>query len=131
MAKGNIDPVRKYQWKKGQSGNPKGRPKKLPDLKEVLINVLAETKEGKMAIEAILMAMRQKALKGDVRAAELLLDRGYGKAKQEHDVLAQFTNVIMPLPPPNPTLEITGTELEPQKERRALDAHDDEAEIEE
>jgi hypothetical protein len=131
MAKGNIDPVRKYQWKKGQSGNPKGRPKKLPDLKEVLINVLAETKEGKMAIEAILMAMRQKALKGDVRAAELLLDRGYGKAKQEHDVLAQFTNVIMPLPPPNPTLEITGTELEPQKERKSLDAHNEDAQIEE
>lgn len=131
MGKGNIDPVRKYQWKKGQSGNPKGRPKKLPDLKEVLINVLAETKEGKMAIEAILMAMRQKALKGDVRAAELLLDRGYGKAKQEHDVLAQFTNVIMPLPPPNPTLEITATELEPQKERRALDAPDDMAEVSE
>jgi hypothetical protein len=131
MASDKIDPVRKYQWKKGQSGNPKGRPKKLPDLKEVLINVLAETKEGKMAIEAILMAMRSKALKGDVRAAELLLDRGYGKAKQEHDVLAQFTNVIMPLPPANPTLEITGTEFEPQKERRALDAHDDSTELSE
>lgn len=103
----------------------------MPDLKEVLINVLAETKEGRVALEAILMAMRQKAMRGDVRAAELLLDRGYGKAKQEHDVLAQFTSVIMPLPPPNPMLEITGTELEPQKERKALDAHDDEAEISE
>jgi hypothetical protein len=131
MPRGDARPLIKHQWKKGQSGNPKGRPKKLPDLKEVLISVLAETKEGKMAIEAILMAMRSKALKGDVRAAELLLDRGYGKAKQEHDVLAHFTNVIMPLPPANPTLEITGTEFEPQKERRALDAHDDSSELSE
>ena len=131
MPRGDVGPLRKHQWKKGQSGNPKGRPKKLPDLKEVLINVLAETKEGKMAIEAILMAMRSKALKGDVRAAELLLDRGYGKAKQEHDVLAQFTNVIMPLPPANPTLEISSIDMEPEKERRRLESGEDASELEE
>jgi hypothetical protein len=126
MAKreGRVENLRPHQWKKGQSGNPKGKPKKLPDLKDVLINVLAESKEGRLAIEAVLMAMRQKALKGDVRAAELLLDRAYGKAKQEHDVLAQFTSVIMPLPPSNPTLEITH-EIEPEKERARLDSHEE------
>jgi hypothetical protein len=106
MPRGNPQNLSKYQWKKGQSGNPKGRPKKLPDLKEVLINVLAETKEGRSALEAVLMTMRAKALKGDTRAAELLLDRAYGKAKQENDVLATFTQVIMPLPPAEEVIEI-------------------------
>lgn len=125
MPRGDVGPLRKHQWKKGQSGNPKGRPKKLPDLKEVLINVLAETKEGRSALEAVLMTMRAKALKGDTRAAELLLDRAYGKAKQEHDVLAQFTNVIMPLPPPNPELDMQILHLEPEPDKPALDAAGD------
>jgi hypothetical protein len=106
MSRDKIDPVRKYQWKKGQSGNPKGRPKKLPDLKELLINVLGDTKEGKSAMEAVLMAIRAKALKGDTRAAELLLDRAYGKPKQETDIMTTFTQVIMPLPPGEEIIEI-------------------------
>jgi hypothetical protein len=73
-------------FKKGQSGNPKGRPK-LPDLSEAIAKVLAEEKDGRTALDAILAALRAKATKGDVRAAQELLDRGFGKSKQqiEHD----------------------------------------------
>ncbi len=93
----------------------------MPDLKEVLINVLAETKEGRSALEAVLMTMRAKALKGDTRAAELLLDRAYGKAKQENDVLATFTQVIMPLPPAEEVIEIQqGTQHRIQAEPDAI-----------
>jgi hypothetical protein len=67
---------------KGQSGNPKGRLKDIPELKQLLAEVLAEDKDGINAAKAILMALRAKATKGDVRAAELLLDRAYGKATQ-------------------------------------------------
>jgi hypothetical protein len=67
---------------KGKSGNPKGAPRKIPNLDLMLADVLGEDKDGIEAAKAILMAMRSKAIKGDVRAAELLLDRGYGKAKQ-------------------------------------------------
>jgi len=79
--KGRTENLKHFQ--KGQSGNPKGRPPKIPMLKELLANVLGETKEGKSAAEVILMRLRAKAMGGDVRAAELLLDRAYGKAKQE------------------------------------------------
>lgn len=106
MGRGNPQNLTKYQWKKGQSGNPKGRPKKLPDLKELLISVLGDTKEGKTAMEAVLLSIRAKALKGDTRAAELLLDRAYGKPKQETDIMTTFTQVIMPLPPAEEVLEI-------------------------
>jgi hypothetical protein len=67
-----------------KSGNTKnvGRPK-LPDLKEAMAKVMAEEKDGMSALEAILKALRAKAAKGDVRAAQELLDRGYGKALQK------------------------------------------------
>ena len=87
-----------HKWKKGQSGNPAGRPKKLPELRELLANVLGDSKDGKTAAEAILMALRTKAVRGDVRAAELLLDRAYGKPKQDIDVEANLTTVILPKP---------------------------------
>lgn len=70
------------QFKKGKSGNPSGRPKKLPQLDLLIAQVLGEEKDGKTAAEAILMAMRAKATKGDVRAAELMLNRAYGKPKE-------------------------------------------------
>lgn len=70
------------QFKKGVSGNPKGQPKKIPQLDVLLADVLGEEKDGIEAAKAILMALRSKAVKGDVRAAEVLLDRAYGKASQ-------------------------------------------------
>jgi alkylation response protein AidB-like acyl-CoA dehydrogenase len=72
-------------FEKGRSGNPKGRPK-LPDLKAAIAKVLADEKDGYTALEACLMALRAKAAKGDVRAAEVLLDRAFGKAKQSHQI---------------------------------------------
>ena len=79
--KGEVKP----RWKKGESGNPNGRPRKLPELDKLLADVLGEEKDGVTAGEIILKAIRAKAAKGDVRAAELLLDRAYGKPKQSID----------------------------------------------
>jgi len=78
-------PPEHSKFKKGQSGNPNGRPRKLPELDKLLADVLGEEKDGVTAGEAILKAIRAKAAKGDVRAAELLLDRAYGKPKQSID----------------------------------------------
>ena len=75
-----------------------GRPKKIPELRELLANVLGDEKDGKSAAEAILMALRNKAIKGDVRAAELLLDRAYGKAKQDFEISGSTVTVIRPEP---------------------------------
>ena len=63
--------------------NKKGRPPKLPHLEELLANVLGQEKDGITAAEAILMALRSKATRGDVRAAEVLLERAFGKVKQD------------------------------------------------
>ena len=68
--------------------NRKGQPKKLPELDKLLIEVLSEEKDGKTAAQIILMALRVKASKGDIRAAEALLDRAYGKSTEriEHQL---------------------------------------------
>jgi hypothetical protein len=82
---------------KGVSGNPKGRPKKLPQIDVLLADVLGEeNSDGIEAAKIILMALRKKAAQGDVRAAELLLDRAYGKAKQQMDVTSGGNPVPIP-----------------------------------
>lgn len=83
-------PIGSKQFKKGESGNPKGRPPKIPEIDKLLAEILGEDKDGISAAKAILMALRAKAAKGDIRAAEVLLDRAYGKAKQH---IQQETNL--------------------------------------
>ena len=72
--------------------NRKGRPK-LPDLSEAIAKILADEKDGKTALESILSALRAKAAKGDVRAAQELLDRGFGKSKQVIDHSIEDNNI--------------------------------------
>lgn len=86
------------RWKKGESGNPKGRPK-LPSMKAIMLKVLGDMREGKTAAEAVMIAMRSKALKGDVRAAEFLIERAYGKVTDNIDLQGSANIVIMPSPP--------------------------------
>ena len=81
---------------KGQSGNPNGRPKKLPELDKLMAEVLGEEKDGITAAKAILNMLRSKAAKGDIKAAQLLLDRAYGKAKQNIDITTQGEKVTVP-----------------------------------
>jgi len=71
------------KFKKGQSGNLKGRPPVLPDLKAAIARCLADEKDGLTALDAVLLALRGRAMKGDVRAAQELLDRGFGKSTQK------------------------------------------------
>ena len=69
-------------FKKGQSGNPKGRPK-LPDIGKLIGKVLSEKQEGGQSLaEEILRQGALKAAKGDARWAEIILSRAYGKPLQ-------------------------------------------------
>lgn len=61
--------------------NKKGRPIKLPALDVLLAEVMGETQNGLTAAKAVLLALRKKAMAGDSRCAELLMDRAYGKTK--------------------------------------------------
>jgi hypothetical protein len=88
--------IEKHKFPKGQSGNPNGRPKKLPALDLIMANVLGAEKDGISAGEAIIMKLREQALKGDIKAAQILLDRGWGKPKQNIDITTQGEKVTVP-----------------------------------
>ena len=75
----NIENLKPF--KKGESGNPKGRPP-MPDLRAAISDLLNEKQGDLTALDAILKALFKRALNGDVRAAQELLDRGFGKSTQ-------------------------------------------------
>jgi len=84
MAKDDIE---KFKYKKGQSGNPKGRPKgTLKDIKVVLQDLLSQEKNGTQLIDGLMSVVVNKALKGDLKAVEMLLGYTYGKATQRTEI---------------------------------------------
>ncbi len=73
-------PPKSGQFKPGQSGNPKGRPKGKPSLDDVVQKVLSRkirmtengTEKRVSALEAMLTVVAKRALRGDLKAADVL-----------------------------------------------------------
>jgi hypothetical protein len=62
--------------------NRKGRPR-LPDLPDTIAKILSEQGTGKDdALSEIFKKIVELALKGNLKAAEILLDRAYGRPTQ-------------------------------------------------
>jgi hypothetical protein len=61
--------------------NRLGTPRKL-NLDKLLRKGVMTRVNNQSALKGILMKLRDMALDGDIRAAELLLDRAFGRAKQ-------------------------------------------------
>lgn len=86
----NLQNLKPFKKGKDERRNIKGRPKKLPELDVLLEEILGEENGGMTAAKKMLNALYTKACKGDVKAAELLLDRAYGKTKQPIDLNGSF-----------------------------------------
>ncbi len=77
---GYGNPPKKSQWKKGQSGNPAGKPKKSASI-EAKLKMLAKkeivviengTQVSMTQDEAMLVAVLMKAMKGDMAAVKFV-----------------------------------------------------------
>jgi hypothetical protein len=82
-------------WRPGQSGNPGGRPKVLAEIR----NLARE--HGPKAIERLVALMHSKNESVAVRAAEALLDRGYGRPMQGMELSEQEA------PPKHTAIQVT------------------------
>jgi hypothetical protein len=103
------------QWEKGESGNPKGRPKKLvPSMKiegyklteindtiqSIISMNLEELKEvwnnpnSTVLEKTVAGALRKSLEKGNLESVETLLNRVYGKPKEKLDVESKGTSTI-------------------------------------
>ena len=85
---GYAKPPKHTQFKKGQSGNPKGRAKAVKahmPVSRIIRHSLSEEVQGQVngktrkmtKLEAIIEVQSAKALKGDTRAAKLVIDLGH------------------------------------------------------
>lgn len=104
-------PPKAYRWPRGQSGNSKGRPKGVrnfkTDLEELLKSQVSVTEAGrqkKVSVQkATLMRLGEKALKGDSRAIEKLIELALSLSEEragqqaeralsgtEEEILARF-----------------------------------------
>lgn len=89
MAKSNNPNIaqdgKPYRWKKGQSGNPSGRPKSKT-LSDAYRNKLEESvpndPESRTWAELIAEAQVRDAVRGNVQAAREIADRTEGRARQ-------------------------------------------------
>ncbi len=74
-------------WQRGQSGNPQGRPKGALGIKTIVSKILEKEmtldsfdgRKKKMIIEHLVYAQVCKALTGDTKAFNSLLNQAYGK----------------------------------------------------
>lgn len=81
---GNVPPPA-YRWKKGQSGNPGGRPKN-ESLLSILRRKLQEEHNGKTLAEIVVEALLKGAVQGKPEHLKELLNRVEGKVTDKHEL---------------------------------------------
>jgi len=87
-AKDNLKPA----WKKGQTGNPNGRPPIVSDIKKYIREKLSEpvTKDADHSkLDAITAKLLTMAFSGNMKAMELCMAYGYGKPSQQLEITGE------------------------------------------
>ena len=97
------DPPKETQFKKGQSGNPAGKPAGVENSKTRLARLLSVAMKGvdpfsgeevnSSLMEQMDAAIIAKAIKGDVKAYQEVMDRIEGKAKQSIELQAEVSQL--------------------------------------
>ena len=89
----NKENIQKHEFKKGESGNPNGRPKGAKnrstiarywlEVNQNLKNPLTGESETMSQEDLMTLALIKKAREGDVNAYKALMDSGYGAPIQQ------------------------------------------------
>ena len=87
--------IKQHEWTKGESGNPKGRPKGSLNRSTIVkkwLEVLSKEQLENGNIQwlsnedSMTLALIKKAREGDVNAYKALMDSAYGTAKDTVDI---------------------------------------------
>jgi hypothetical protein len=70
--------LRRFQWQKGQSGNPGGRPKGV-SLEAAMRERLSKGETGEKLIDSLVSVALREALRGDFRFWNSIIERLDGK----------------------------------------------------
>ncbi len=83
-------PKAEYLWKKGQSGNPNGRPKVVGELRDLA------REHTPTALRALIEVAGSRSAPESARvaAATAILDRGYGKPLQQIEAKIEFLDTL-------------------------------------
>ena len=97
----NLEP-----FKKGKSGNPKGRPKgsrnrstvakQWLEVAQKIKNPITGAEETLEQQDIMTLALIKKAREGDVSAYRELMDSAYGKAIQQTDITSNGNSIVEP-----------------------------------
>ena len=89
----SADDIQKHEFKKGESGNPNGRPKgsknrstiarQWLEVNQNLKNPITGENETMSQEDLMTLALIKKAREGDVNAYKALMDSGYGAPVQQ------------------------------------------------
>lgn len=85
-----FPPPQLTPWKPGESGNPSGRPKALQA-------IVAKGREWSMELfeQLHMLALMHADVNIRMRATEMILDRTFGKPKQQVDLVAQLEHTFV------------------------------------
>lgn len=83
----NLRKNQGYKWKKGQSGNPKGRPKGTLSLTSQLKKYL---EADPLRVESLVVALYDMALTGNYQAMNEIFNRVDGKVAERHQLEGQL-----------------------------------------
>lgn len=96
--------IQKHKFKKGESGNPAGRPKGAKnrstiarhwlEVQEKIKNPITNLIEPLTQEDIITLAQIKKARNGDSNAYKALMDSGYGSPNQNMDITTQGDKII-------------------------------------
>ncbi len=83
-------------WKKGESGNPKGRPKGSRNRSTIVkewLEAKATDGEAGQVVDQLVRSLIVKASSGDVSAFKELMDSAYGKNTDKQEVEHSYTQM--------------------------------------
>ena len=124
-------------YKKGQSGNPKGRPKKyvlslkkegyklteINDTIQAMVSMnmeelkkVYENENSTILEKTVAAALRNGLKKGQLESIETLLNRVYGKPKEKMDITTQGEKINEP----RYTINIVRTNYEGDKDNKSI-----------